>query len=127
MTWDRSVGVSARERALIRAQPEIVNADPGAPCTSLALTKPLLARGIRLSMDGRGRAFDNLFVERLWRSVKDEEVSLKDDRDVQDTINGWGGYCAFSNHARLHQSLDDHTPAGVYRYGKALATATTFH
>ena len=65
-------------------------------------------------------------VERLWRSVKYEKVSLTDDRDVQDSINGLGGYCAFYTHERLHQALDDQTPAGVYRHGKAMATATTF-
>ena len=59
--------------------------------------------------------------------MKYEAVYLKDDRDVQDTIHGLGGYFALYNHERLHQSLDYQTPAGVYRYGNALATATTFH
>jgi putative transposase len=127
VTLDSSFCVSALERALIRAQPEIFNSDQGAQFTSLAFTEPLLARGIRISMDGRGRAFDNIFVERLWRSVKYEEVYLKDYRDVQDSINGLGSYFAFYNHERLHQSLDYQTPAGVYRHGKAMATATTFN
>jgi putative transposase len=127
VTLDSSVCVSALERALIRAQPAIFNSDQGAQFTSLAFTEPLLARGIRISMDGRGRAFDNIFVERLWRSVKYEEVYVKDDRDVQDSINGLGGYVAFYNHERLHQSLDYQTPAGVYRHGTAMATATTFN
>jgi putative transposase len=127
VTLDSSVCVAALERALIRAQPESFTADQGAQCTRLAFTKPLLARGMRISLDGRGRAFDHIFVERLWRSVKDEEVYVKDERDVQDSINGLGGYFAFDNHERLHQSLDDQTPAGIYRHGKAMATATTFN
>ena len=127
MTLDSSFCVSALERALIRAQPEIFTADQGAQFTSLALTLPWLARGIRISMEGHGRAFDNIFVERLWRSVQYEEVSLQDYREVQDSINGLGGYFAFYNHERLHQALDYQTPAGVYRHGKAMATATPFN
>ena len=127
VTLDSSFCLSALERALVRAQPEIFNSDQGAQFTSLAFTRPLLARGIRISMDGRGRAFDNICVERLWRSVKYEEVYLKGYRDVQDSINGLGGYFAFYNHERLHQSLDYQTPAGVYRHGKAMATAPTFN
>jgi putative transposase len=83
-----------------------------------------LADGIHISMDGRGRAFDNIFVERLWRSVKYEEVYLKDYQDVQESITGLGGYVEFYNHERLHQSLDYRTPAVVYRHGKAMAAAT---
>ena len=79
------------------------------------------------SMDGRGRALDHICVERLGRSVKYEEVYLKDDRDVPESINGVGGYCAFYNHERLHQALDYQTPAVVYRQGKGMAIATTFH
>ena len=78
-------------------------------------------------MDGRGRALDNVFVEWLWRSVKYEEVYLKDYRDVKESINGWGGYFEFYNHERLHQALDYRTPAVVYRHGKAMAAATTFN
>lgn len=80
-----------------------------------------------VSMDGRGRAFDNIFVERLWRSVKYEEVYLKDYRDVHESINGLGGYFEFYNHERLHQSLAYRTPAAVYRHGKPMAAATTFN
>jgi putative transposase len=86
-----------------------------------------LADGIHISMDGRGRAFDNIFVERLWRSVKYEEVYLKEYRDVQESINSLAGYFEFYNHERLHQSLDYQTPAAVYRHGKAVAAATTFN
>ena len=127
VTLDSSFCVSALERALIRAPPEIFTSEQGAPFTSLAFTKPLLARGMRISMEGRGRAFDNLFVERLWRSVQYEEVSLKESRDVQDSINGLGGSFAFYTHERLPQSLDYQTPAGISRHGNAMATATTFN
>jgi putative transposase len=76
ITLDSSVCVSALDRALIRAQPAIFNSDQGAQFTSLAFTERLLERRILISMDGRGRAFDHIFVERLWRSVKSEEVYL---------------------------------------------------
>ncbi len=121
LTWEVSVTldsrccVSALERALIRAQPEIFNADQGVQFTSLAFTKLLLAHGVLISMDGRGRVFDNMFVERLWRSVKYEEVYLKDYRSVPEAINGLQGYFEFYNRERLHQSLNYQTPAAVYR------------
>jgi putative transposase len=86
-----------------------------------------LADGIQISMDGRGRAFDTICVERLWRSVKDEEIYVKDYRDVQEPINGLAGYFEFYNHERLHQSLDYRTSAAVYRHGKAMAAATAFN
>jgi putative transposase len=86
-----------------------------------------LADGIHISMDGRGRAFDNIFVERLWRSVKYEEVYLKDYQDVQESITGLGGYIEFYNHERLQQALAYRTPAAVYRHGKTMAAATTFN
>jgi putative transposase len=108
-------------------QPAIFNTDQSGQFTRQAFTSRLLADGIHIRMDGRGRAFDNIFVERLWRSVKYEEVYLKDERDVQESINGLGGYVEFYNHARLHQSLDDQTPVVVYRQGKAMAAATTFN
>ena len=127
MTLDRGFCGSALERALIRGQPEIFNSAQGAQFTSLAFTKPWLARGIRLSMDGRGRAFDHIFVERRWRSVKYEEVYVNDYQEVPESIHGLGGYFAFYNHERLPQSLDDHTPAVVYRQGKVMARATTFN
>jgi putative transposase len=82
---------------------------------------------MHLSRDGRGRAFDHIVIERLGRRVTYEEVYVKDDQDVQASINGVGGYCAFDNHARLHQSLADRTPAAVYRHGNTMAAATTFN
>jgi putative transposase len=117
VTLDSSFCISALERALIRAQPEIFNSDQGAQFTSLAFTKPLLARGVLISMDGRGRVFDNIFVERLWRSVKYEEVYLKDYRRVPEAMNGLQGYFEFYNRDRIHQALNYQTPAAVYRQG----------
>lgn len=127
VSLDSSFCLSALERALQVTQPEIFNTDQGTQFTSQAFTGRLLADGIHISMDGRGRAFDNIFVERLWRSVKYEEVYLKDYRDVQESITGLGSYFEFYNHERLHQSLDYQTPAGVYRQGHAIAAASTFN
>jgi putative transposase len=127
VTLDSSCCLSALERALRVTQPAIFKTDQGGQFTSQALTGRLLADGIHISMDGRGRAFDHIFVERLWRRVKYEEVYLKDYRDVQESINGLSGYFEFYNHERLHQSLDYRTPAVVYRHGKAMAAATIFN
>jgi len=78
-------------------------------------------------MDGRGRAFDNIFVERLWRSVKYEEVYLKDYRNVREAISGWRGYFEFYNRERLHQSLEYRTPEAVSRQATNQAVATTLN
>jgi putative transposase len=127
VTLDSHFCVSALERALIRTQPEIFNSDQGAQFTSRAFTEPLLARGILISRDGRGRVVDNIFVERLWRSVKYEEVYLKDDRSVPEAIQGLWRYCEFDNRERLHQSLNDQTPATVYRRGQQRAAVATLN
>jgi putative transposase len=127
VTLDSHFCVSALERALIRTQPEIFNSDQGAQFTSLAFTEPLLARGILISMDGRGRVFDNIFVERLWRSVKYEEVYLKDYRSVPEAIQGLWRYFEFYNRERLHQSLNYQTPATVYRQGQQRAAVATLN
>jgi putative transposase len=127
VTLDTRFCLAALARALRGTKPTIFHTDQGGQCTSQALTGRLLTDGVHLSRDGRGRAFENIFVERLWRSVKYEEVYVKDYRDVQESINGLGGYGEFYNHERLHQSLDYRTPAAVYRHGKAIAAATTFN
>jgi putative transposase len=114
-TLDSDFCISTLERALAHAQPEIFNADQGAQFTSMAFPERLRARGIQISMDGRGRALDNIFVERLWRTVKDEEVYLHDYRSVPEAIHGLGGYFTFYNGERLHQALNDRTPEAVYR------------
>ena len=84
--------------------------------TSTQFQAPLLAAQVRLSMDGRGRAFDNIFVERLWRSVKYEEVYLKDYRNVAEARHGLNQYFSFYNEQRIHQALDYRTPQNAH-YG----------
>jgi putative transposase len=125
VTLDGSFCLAALERALLRGQPEIFNTDQGSQFTSQSFTGRLLAAGIQISMDGRGRALDNIFVERLWRSVKYEEVYLKDYRNVVEAKRGLGDYFEFYNGERLHQSLDYQTPEEVYRLGQRPAAETT--
>lgn len=133
LSWELSVSlevsfcVSALDAALQIARPEIFNSDQGSQFTSEVFTTRLLERGIRISMDGRGRAFDNIFVERLWRSVKYEEVYLKDYQNVLEARHGMKGYFEFYNTERVHQSLDYKTPAAVYRQGLSYAAATTLN
>ncbi len=121
LSWEVSVTlesefcVSTLERALHFGQPEIFNSDQGAQFTSTAFTDRLLDRHIRISMDGRGRALDNIFVERPWRSVKYAEVYLHDYQQVPEAISGLGRYFNFYNCERLHQALSYRTPEAVYR------------
>lgn len=105
------------EEALEEDCPEVFNSDQGVQFTSQAFTGRLEAAGIRISMDGRGRCMDNIFVERLWRSVKYEEVYLKDYETVPEAVQGLGSYFIFYNRERLHQSLGYRTPERVYREG----------
>lgn len=113
-TLDASFCVSALERALRRSTPEIFNSDQGAQFTSEAFTGLLKEAGVRISMDGRGRAFDNIFFERLWRTVKYEEVYLKDYRSMAEARENLRQYFRFYNTQRPHQSLAYRTPAEVY-------------
>ena len=115
VTLDGDFCASALERALAVAQPETFNTDQGAQFTSQGFTGLLLGHGIKISMDGRGRALDNIFVERLWRSVKYEEVYLHDYQHVPAAISGLGNYFNFYNSERLHQSLAYKTPEAVYK------------
>ena len=115
ITMDIPFCVEALNQAFNQGQPEIFNTDQGAQFTSQAFTARLKEGGVRISMDGRGRALDNVFVERLWRTVKYEEVYLRDYQSVQDARQGLGRYFAFYNEERLHQALGYHTPAAVYR------------
>jgi putative transposase len=131
LSWELSVSldcsfcVSALDEALQMARPEIFNSDQGSQFTSEAFTQKLIEQEIQISMDGRGRAFDNIFVERLWRSVKYEEVYLKDYQNVGQAKEGLRNYFEFYNHERLHQSLDYKTPAAVYRQGTKQAAVNT--
>src|SRR2546426_11688990 len=110
------VGVcfEALEQALGVAHPEIFNSDQGAQFTSLDFTGRLAAAGIQISMDGRGRALDNVFVERLWRTVKYEEVYLKDYETPREAMQGLETFFVRYNERRQHQSLEYQTPAAVY-------------
>lgn len=114
---DTSFCLEALEEALEVAQPEIFNSDQGSQFTSQEFTGRLLDQGIRISMDSRGRALDNIFVERLWRSVKYEEVYLKDYQTVRETEEGLRRYFEFYNRERFHQALDYQTPHQVF-YGQ---------
>ncbi len=113
-TLDSLFCIAALQEALHQRRPEIFNTDQGCQFTSVAFTNLLEAAGIRISMDGRGRALDNIFVERLWRTVKYEDVYLKNYATVLALIDGLTCYFAFYNEERLHQSLDYRTPAEVY-------------
>lgn len=101
--------------ALGGGRPEIFNTDQGSQFTAKAFTERLEDAGVAISMDGRGRVLDNVFVERLWRSLKYEEVYLKAYRNVREMAAGLEGWFAFYNHERPHQSLGYRTPAAVYR------------
>lgn len=106
--------LEALDEALSIKQPEIFNSDQGSQFTASAFTNRLEAHGIAISMDGRGRAIDNVFVERLWRTVKYEEVYLKDYRDGWEAEESLTAYFHFYCHERIHQSLDYRTPIEVY-------------
>ena len=95
--------------------PEIFNSDQGSQFTSLAFTEVLKRAGVVISMDGRGRAFDNIFVERLWRSVKYEDIYLKGYATMGELVIGLTAYFAFYNEERPHQSLTNQTPDAVYQ------------
>jgi putative transposase len=118
ITLDVGFCVEALEQALEEAQPEIFNSDQGAQFTSLDFTSRLEAAGIQISMDGRGRALDNIFVERLWRTVKYEEVYLNDYDTPRAAVISLRQYFNFYNHQRLHQALGYQTPAAVYCGGQ---------
>jgi putative transposase len=106
--------VRALEEALNRGRPEIFNTDQGTQFTSESFTSVLEGHGVAISMDGRGRVFDNIFVERLWRTVKYEHVYTQEYGDLEEARHQLKGYFRFYNEQRLHQALDYHTPAEVY-------------
>jgi len=106
--------LEALEEALSKKQPEVFNSDQGSQFTASEFTDRLVARDVAISMDGRGRALDNVFVERLWRSVKYEEVYLKDYQDGWEAEESLAAYFQFYCHERIHQALGYRTPAEVY-------------
>jgi putative transposase len=121
LSWALSVTLDGQfcREALTQAlrhggRPEIFNTDQGVQFTSSDFTSLLKHEGIQISMDGRGRALDNVFVERLWRTVKYEEVYLKDYTTVREARQGLRQYFTFYNNERLHQALGYQTPAAVY-------------
>ncbi len=113
-TLEGSFCLEALDEALCGGRPEIFNTDQGSQFTALRFTSRLERAGVSVSMDGRGRALDNVFVERLWRSVKYEEVYLKEYADGWDAQRSLGAYFRFYCRERIHQSLGYRTPAEVY-------------
>src|SRR5712691_9897265 len=123
-TMDVSFCVSALEEALARfGVPEIFNTDQGSQFTSAAFTGTLAAAGIKISMDGRGRWMDNVFIERLWRSLKYEDIYLKGYADGREARAGIGAWIAFYNTRRPHQALGNRTPMAVWRAGTILGSS----
>jgi putative transposase len=126
LSWEVSITlesdfcVEALKQALGSGRPEIFNTDQGSQFTSADFTDTLLAADVQISMDGKGRAFDNIFVERLWRTVKVEEVYMRDYQTVAEARYYLGRYFNFYNNERLHQALGYRTPAEVY--GVAVGT-----
>jgi putative transposase len=109
--------LEALDAALARGQPEVFNTDQGTQFTATAFVNRLLDRSVAVSMDGRGRALDNVFVERLWRTVKYQELYLREYESVADVEEGLALYFEKYNHERPHQALDNLTPAKVYEWG----------
>ena len=113
-TMDATFCIDALEQALDLSTPTIFNTDQGAQFTSSSFTQVLLDKGIKISMDGRGRALDNIFVERLWRTVKYENIYMNEYKTVPELRSGLKHYFKFYNQERLHQSLNYQTPNEVH-------------
>jgi putative transposase len=123
-TMDIAFCVDALDAALARfGRPEIFNTDQGAQFTSAAFTGRLEAAGIAISMDGRGRFMDNIFIERLWRSIKYEEVHLKAYADGREARDGIGSWMNFYNHRRPHQAMNNQFPMAAWRAGTDMIEA----
>lgn len=124
ITMDTEFCISAVESAIRRnGKPEIFNSDQGAQYTSDAFTSLLKGHEIAISMDGKGRWVDNVLAERLWRSIKYEDVYIKDYESVRELIDGLREYFRFYNEERRHQSLDEHRPIEIYKGEEMLAEA----
>ncbi len=114
ITMEKEFCIEALQNAMQQALPEIFNSDQGSQFTSDEFTRILEKENVKISMDGRGRCLDNIFTERLWRSVKYEEVYLKSYATMKEAREGLERYFHFYNHERLHQSLNYKTPAQVH-------------
>lgn len=114
ITMEKEFCIEALKEALGDAKPDIFNSDQGAQFTSYEFTEILEQSGVKISMDGRGRCLDNIFTERLWRTVKYEEVYLKSYGTMEEARESLTAYFHFYNHSRPHQSLNYKTPAQVY-------------
>ncbi len=114
VTMDVYFCLEALQKALNQGSPEIFNTDQGSQFTSREFTGMLQQSQVRISMDGRGRALDNVFVERLWRSVKYEDIYIKDYSSIPVLLEGLEAYFTFYNHERLHQSLGYRPPVQVH-------------
>ena len=127
LAWELSLSlegsfcVAALQAALVVSTPEVFNSDQGSQYTAAGFTQELLGRGVRISMDGRGRAFDNVMIERLWRTVKYEEVYLKEYAHFFAARESLGEYFRFYNEERRHSGLDGRTPSAAYWRGHACA------
>jgi putative transposase len=119
-TLDVAFCLEALEEALSQGCPEVFNTDQGVQFTSASFTGRLESAGVRVSMDGKGRCLDNVFVERLWRTVKYEYVYLWRPEAVPALVSGLTTYFGYYNEERTHQALEDRTPAEAY--GKSIAT-----
>ncbi len=114
LSLDSGFCVNTLKKALSQSRPEIFNSDQGSQYTSRDFIEVLDGEDIRISMDGQGRAFDNIMVERLWRTVKYEDVYLKDYRDYQNACYNLEAYFHFYNQERKHSSLGHYTPIQIY-------------
>jgi putative transposase len=121
-TLDGSFCLEMLDEALGLGRPEVFNTDQGVQFTAEGFTGRLLSAGVAVSMDGRGRCLDNVFVERLWRTVKYEDIYLRGYETVPDLRQGLGRYFPFYNEERPHQALGYQTPAAIYRGGLARAS-----
>jgi putative transposase len=125
-TMDTSFCLAALDEALVRyGKPKVFNTDQGAQFTSAAFTGKLEAAGVAISMDGRGRFMDNIFIERLWRSIKYEEIHLKAYADGREARAGIGSWMTFYNFRRPHQAMNNQTPMAVWRAGMYKIEAVT--
>lgn len=113
-TLEKDFCISAAEKAYSIGKPEIFNTDQGSQFTSLEFVKVIKENGSQMSMDGRGRAMDNIFTERFWRSIKYENIYLKDYVTVEAARQGIAEYIEFYNNHRLHQSLGYRTPKEIH-------------